>query len=150
MARRTLSVESKETLGANLLAKRESSRLSQGEAARRARVNREMLSRWENGKIAPDIDSLLRMAVAYSCAIDDLVGGVDEEYDEIIERRIPIDVKQHYRARNDTFIRRTTAALQLALEPGAPAPAPTAPAAATRKAAGTSAAARARRPRKKS
>lgn len=150
MSRRTLTADQRQSLGANLVEARVKAGFpQQGDAARNAGMQQTLLSAWENGRRTPDADGLIRLAVAYNCPLDDFFGGVDERYDEIIERRIPVNLQQHYQARIDTFIRRTTAAMQLALEPGALAPTPTATAAAPVTAAGKSASTRVRRPTKK-
>lgn len=121
---RTLSADSKRSLGANLREARERRGWKQGEAALRADVPRVRLNKWENGRETPGTEGLIRLAVTYNCPVDDLLGGVDEAYDAIIESRIPIDVRRHYRAHINNYISRTTAAMQLALEPGAPSQRP--------------------------
>lgn len=142
---RRLPDGARETLARNLIAVRERLEWSQKEAARRAGLTQNRVSLWETGTEAPGAEGLLRLAVAYGCSVDDFLGGVDEGYDAIIERRIPLDVQRHYQARIDTFISRTTAAMHLALEPGAPAPTTTTPTAAPPKARDKSAPTRARR-----
>jgi transcriptional regulator with XRE-family HTH domain len=118
---RTLSDDAKTIVGSNLREARGRTHLSQTQAADKAGIRRDRLNRWETGRELPGVEGLLILAVAYGCPIDAFLGAVDEEYDAIIERRIPVDVQQHYQAKIDTFIRRTTAAMQLALEPTAPA-----------------------------
>lgn len=149
MSLHTLSHEARQVLGANLVAARERAGLSQGAAVTKSGVPRDRLSPWENGRAAPNLEGLLRLAVAYRCQLDDFLGGVYEAYDAIIESRLPLDAQRYIQAKVDTFIRRTTAAMQLALEPGAPAPTPTAPAVARPRGAGKSKSTRARRKRKR-
>ena len=149
MSLHTLSHEARLVLGANLVAARERAGLKQGEAVTRSGVPRDRLSPWENGHAAPNIEGLLRLAIAYGCPVDDFLGGVDEGYDAIIERRIPVDARRHYEARTNTFIQRITAGMQLALTPGAPAPTPGARVAARPTVGGKSKPARARRERGK-
>lgn len=125
MPRRKVSADTKAIIGANIKAKREQLRWSQGDAARRADVAQEMLSRWEKGHRLADVSGLLRVCVACQCPIDDLLGGIDEAYDAIIERRIPPDVVTHYRAKIDAIKHLTREAIDLtatAVEKRAPTP----------------------------
>jgi transcriptional regulator with XRE-family HTH domain len=113
---RSLDDIAKETLGKNLREMRDKRAWTQAEAARRAGVRRDRLARWEIGRETPGTEGLLRLAIAYACPIDQLLSGVDERYDELIEARLPQDAHQHYRVKAEAFIRRTTAAMQLALD----------------------------------
>lgn len=113
---RTLDDLSKETLGKNLTECRDRHTWTQQEAARRAGVRGDRLNRWEKGRETPGTEGLIRLAVAYGCNVDQFLSGVDEQYDTIIEGRIPVDASQHYRAKQKAFIRRTTAAMQSALD----------------------------------
>lgn len=147
---RTLADDAKLIVGANLRAARERAGIaSQTVAATRAGIRRDRLNRWETGRELPGADGLIRLAIVYRCPIDDFLGAVDEEYDAIIEARIPVNERRLYQAKLDTFIKRTTAAMQLALEPGAPAPTTAGTAAPSPRAADKSAPARARRTPKK-
>lgn len=149
MPRRTAPAGPKAIVGANLRAKREALGLDQGQAADLAGVPQAMLSRWERGRRLPEVTALAALAATYHCPIDDFLGGMDERYDEVIESRLPINSERFYAAKVDTFIARTTAAMKLALEPGAPSPTPARPAAARVAAAGKSKSTRARRERKR-
>lgn len=119
---RTLDDTAKASLGANLRAARKKHGWTQDEAAKRAGVFRSRLNKWERGKETPGTEGLLTLAITYSCQVDEFLGGVIEGYDEIIESRLPLDAQRYIKSKVDTFIRRTAAAMQLALEPGAPAP----------------------------
>jgi len=144
---RTLDHAAKAALGANLRDVRNKRGWTQGEAAEKAGILRGRLNKWEKGRETPGTEGLLRLAITYGCPVDDLLGGVDEDYDAIIERRIPVDVQRHYQAKADTFMARMNAAMQLALTPGTPSPSAAAPADASRTNAGRSDTTRTRRGR---
>lgn len=112
---RSLDRVSKNTLGKNLAEARTKLQLTQEDAAQRSNIRRDRISRWESGRETPGAEGLLLLAIAYECSIDQFFSGVDERYDEIIERRIPADAARHFREKTEAFIRRTTAAMQLAL-----------------------------------
>lgn len=116
---RTLSDDAKLTIGANLTEARKKVGWSQMEAAERAAVGRTRLNLWEKGHELPGLDGLMRLAVTYGCPIDDFLGAVDEAYDAIIERRVPPNWRQFYRAREAQIMRMQQAMMRLALnEPG--------------------------------
>jgi len=55
---------------------------TQGELAKRLSVPQPQLSDWENDRYgAPDTKTLLKIASAIPCALDDLVRGIDDHYD---------------------------------------------------------------------
>lgn len=145
---RELDSESKKTLGLNLREARGLKKWTQQEAADEIGVRRDRLNRWEMGREAPGAEGLLLLAIGYQCLIDQLLSGVDERYDNIIESRVPLDAQQHYRARMESFIRRTTAAIEL-LKPDVPvhAPTPTASGDTRGRASGRSTGARVRKKR---
>lgn len=148
---RTRDDDAKKTLGRNLVAARDRAGLKQGPAAEQAGLTQQnRLSLWETGKEFPSTDGLLRLAVAYRCPIDDFLGGVDESYDAIIERRIPIDAKQHYEVQIDRLVKAYGAAIRLLASSGIElSQLPGARADESETAPGKSKAARARRTRKK-
>lgn len=117
---RTLPNDVKLTIGRNLVAARDRLGWTQRAAAKRAGVRVERLNKWEKGKELIGTEGLILLATAYNRPVDAFLSGADEAYDAIIEGPISLDVKQHYQAKVDTFIRRTTVAMQLALEPGEP------------------------------
>jgi len=101
---RTLDDVSKETLGKNLKEARSRRGWTQVEAAKLAGVRRDRLVKWETGKETPGTEGLLLLAITYACPVDQLLSGVDEQYDEIIEARVPIDAQQHYAAKVDAVM----------------------------------------------
>lgn len=97
---RSLSDSQLESLGKNIEAARVAAKLKTvTDGAEKAGVTVSMLSQWENGKVEPQLDGLLRLAVAFQCPLDDFFGGVSEDYDRIIDRRIPINERQQFNAR---------------------------------------------------
>lgn len=83
----------------NLKAVRDDLKLKQQDVERRAGTPKGQLSRWEKARKKPEIDSLLRLAVAYECSVEDFVAGVNEDYDKLTERGIGANVRRHYQAR---------------------------------------------------
>ena len=146
---RSLDDVSKETLGKNLKEVRDKHGWTQLAAAKRAGVRGDRLNRWERGRETPGTEGLLRLAIAYGCHVDQFLSGVDEQYDDIIEARLPVDAQQHYRRTNEVFIRRTTAAMQLALDAPMLAPMPRVTAETPDRSRGKSGSTRARRKRGK-
>jgi transcriptional regulator with XRE-family HTH domain len=143
---RTLDDGAKAALGRNLRDARKARGWNQLQAAERVGVSPVRLNLWENGKEAPGTEGLLRVAIAYDCPVDELLGGVDEDYDAIIERRIPVDTKQFYKAKLDKLKALTLRAMQLTVEAGGtPAPTPETPAASRAPSRGKSPSTRARR-----
>lgn len=97
---RSLSKAALESLGANIRAAREAARFATAtDGAEEAGVTLSLLSQWENGQMEPTLDSLLRLAIAFQCPLDDFFGGVSDAYDQIIDRRIPINERQQLKAR---------------------------------------------------
>ena len=152
MTKRMLSPAGKAAMGANLKAAREKAGLDQGAAARLSGVGRPLISQWETGVYAPNADGLIRLAIAYKCPLDDFFGGVDERYDEIIEKRVPPDAKQLYRAQIVKLKALTLHALELtasATETHAPRPETTGVASRSSRGTGVSVRARRKQPKKK-
>ena len=146
---RTLSDDAKGVIGRNLRDVRKRVGWNQTVAAERAGVRGDRLNRWEQGREAPGAEGLLRLAVAYGCPLDDFFGGVDEDYDAIIERRIPVDGKQFYKAKLDKLKALTMRAMELTVEAvGTREPTPTERGASPPSARGKSRVVRARRKQK--
>jgi len=145
MPPRTLDEAPRQRLGRNLVDARTNAGLSIEQAVTRSGVPRSRLSLWENGREQAGVEGLLRLAVTYQCNLDRFFSGVDEAYDDIIERQVPIDAQAHFQAKLDAFIQRIAAGIQTGLGPGAPAPTSKAHAAARPKAHGKSAPVHARR-----
>lgn len=147
---RTLGDDAKGIVGANLTDSRKSRGWSQTEAAERAQVRRDRLNRWEKGRELPGTEGLLRLAIAYGCPVDNFLGGVDERYDTVIERRIPVDAQQFYRTKLAKLKALTLVAMDLTAQAvGEAAPTPAAPVAPSRSSGGKAAPVRARQKKKR-
>lgn len=70
------------SLAKNLRAFRRRADLTQTELATRSGVKQNAISSWEKGKAVPTVRSLVRIANGLGCSVDDLLAGVDPEYDE--------------------------------------------------------------------
>jgi len=75
------------TIGENLRRLRIEQRLTQIDLARRAGVAQGDVSKWEKG-VTPSGKSLLRLAVGLSRPLDDLLAGLDAEYDSLSAGRV--------------------------------------------------------------
>lgn len=69
------------TIGGNLRQIRRALELTQAGLSSLAGVQQSNISGWEKNQKEPTVTSLLRVARALGCTIDDLVKGVDETYD---------------------------------------------------------------------
>jgi transcriptional regulator with XRE-family HTH domain len=70
------------TVGQNL--KRLRGKMTQEELAEASGVAQGDISKWEKEKALPTIPSVLRLAKALGCSVEQLLAGVDPEYDEIV------------------------------------------------------------------
>lgn len=72
------------SIGANIRQRRIAAGFqSQGEFAAKIGERQARVSDWERGRYAvPDLDTLIAIAKALACGLDDLVAGVDAEYDK--------------------------------------------------------------------
>jgi transcriptional regulator with XRE-family HTH domain len=69
-------------IGRNLKRIREEKDISQTDIARGLRTTSGQVNKWERKeRIDPKASSLLRLAVALECSVEDLVGGMDPDYD---------------------------------------------------------------------
>lgn len=76
------------SVAANLVRLREAAGISQSELGRRVGVPATRIWDWEHGRYKlPDIKTLMRLAVALHVSIDDLISGVNDDYDAVIEAR---------------------------------------------------------------
>ena len=73
--------------GANLRSRREAAGLQSNELAARLRVKPPVISKWELTSIMPESPTLLRLAKALNCSVDELLIGVDAEYDKLLANR---------------------------------------------------------------
>lgn len=84
---------------------RENKKLSQQKLANVLNINQQTLSKYERGKITPQIDSLVKVADYFNCSIDYLVGrddlvfgdGFSLEEMQMIRyfRQLPVNLQQH-------------------------------------------------------
>lgn len=72
------------TIARNLRDIRRRLELTQQELADLAGVNQNNISKWEKGRIEPTVTSLLRVARATGCTLDDFVRGIDTAYDDVV------------------------------------------------------------------
>jgi transcriptional regulator with XRE-family HTH domain len=77
----------KKTFGENLRRLRKAAGLSARELARRVGVTPPVMSKWETQKGLPEGPTLLKLAKALGVAIDELLAGVDPDYDLVREER---------------------------------------------------------------
>jgi transcriptional regulator with XRE-family HTH domain len=122
MPPRTLTKNATITLGFNLKEMREYRKLTQAAAAKKAGIHRSLLTKWEIGLQSIGLEGVLLMAVTYHCPIDQLLSGVDEHYDDIIEGRLPVDAVRHYRAKVAAFTREGNRAMDTMKDAIVPAP----------------------------
>ena len=64
-------------IGAFLRAKRADTGLTQAELAKKLHVTRQAVSKWEQGRSEPDVDTFLRLAEALGFTMDELLGTAD-------------------------------------------------------------------------
>lgn len=77
------------TVAANLRHARKAAGLTQRQLAERASIEQGQISKYESGKVRPDLGSLVRIALTLQQSIDTLLRRGDEDYDALIgvERR---------------------------------------------------------------
>lgn len=68
-------------IGKNLKVERERAGWTQEVLADRADVQQSDVSKWENDKVTPDLESALKVAAALECPLDVLVQGLIPQYD---------------------------------------------------------------------
>jgi transcriptional regulator with XRE-family HTH domain len=131
------------TIGKNVRRLRERAGLSAKHFASAAGVSPPRLSEVEGDYGQPKVDTLLRVAKALRCSIDDLLLGVDREYDAIVAKergrglppfqskalevvaQVPHEQQELFLSVIDGFIaRRSPAAPPLDTRAGAEAPSP--------------------------
>jgi len=70
-------------IGRNLKRLREARGISQTAIARAAETTEPTVNRWErNQKIDPKVSTVLRLALALDCSVEDLVVELNEDYDQ--------------------------------------------------------------------
>lgn len=60
-------------LGKRLKKARESNNLSQADVAKELNISRQSISKWENDRVSPDLDNLIRLSTLYNISLDDLL-----------------------------------------------------------------------------
>lgn len=75
------------TFGENLRRVRKAANLSARELAARVGVTPPVMSKWETQKGLPEGPTLIKLAKALGVSIDELLAGVDPEYDLVREER---------------------------------------------------------------
>lgn len=76
------------TFGENVKKLREAAGLKGIDLAERLSVSPPVVSAWENNRTGlPETPTLLKLAKALDCTVDDLLAGIDEEYDAITQRQ---------------------------------------------------------------
>lgn len=73
--------------GANLVARRAAAEMQSNELAKAVHVKPPTMSKWESARRPPATRTLLKLATALNCSIDDLLLGVDPAYDRVIATR---------------------------------------------------------------
>ena len=88
-------------LATNILKYRKKSGLSQEELANKLGVTFQAVSKWENGKAAPDITFLPIMADVFECSIDDLFSYIPkfrrEELNTLPDDSVPEGMNKYIR-----------------------------------------------------
>lgn len=150
MPRRPASADpSLPIIARNLRAIRTDLKQQQGDVAVKAGVPRGQLNRWENGRQKPEVDALLKLAIAYECSVEDFLAGVNEAYDLLVERGIGVNVRRHYQARHAEVKQLAMQAIAAITDAVGTSPTPAAPGASPAIARGIRTPARARRQPKK-
>lgn len=72
-----MKVQYEYTLGEKLRAIRTKKKMSQNVVAKRVNVSKASISSYENDKVVPSLDVLIRLAMVYHVSLDGLV-GLDE------------------------------------------------------------------------
>lgn len=75
------------SVGRNVRERRLVAKLSQEQLAGQAGLKQSAISAYERGRARPDVKTLLRLAVGLGTPVDDLVIGLDEDYDLACQAR---------------------------------------------------------------
>lgn len=59
-------------MGERLKKAREDKKLSQVDVAKELNISRQSISKWENDRVSPDVDNLIRLSNLYNLSLDDL------------------------------------------------------------------------------
>jgi transcriptional regulator with XRE-family HTH domain len=81
------------SLGRNLRTLREAAELTQEVLAERADVSQSDISKWERGRVVPELPSAVRVAKVLKVSLDQILVGFDPEYDAItadLSRHAPL------------------------------------------------------------
>lgn len=103
-----LALTEPSTFGANVQRLRKKAGLSQKELADRLEVTQPQVSAWENDRFGtPTGDTLFRFAKAIGCTIEELLTGLDADYDRIVSGAIAIATGTEPRKRKRATAPRT-------------------------------------------
>lgn len=80
------------TVGKNIARIRKARGVSQVELAERLEIKQPSMWKFEHGKGLPELETLFRVAKALPCTIDELIEGIDPDYDAIRGRIEPVVV----------------------------------------------------------
>jgi transcriptional regulator with XRE-family HTH domain len=80
-------------IGENLEELRRRQGLTQEQIAARAGVKQAQYSKWETGRAVPKPASLLRLAVAFQVTVDNILAGLNHDYDRLVlerQQQVPV------------------------------------------------------------
>lgn len=80
-------------LGERLKKAREDKKLSQSDVAKELNISRQSISKWENNRVFPDVDNLIRLSNLYDLSLDDLVN--DNKVDVLDKNGLEIEKYSH-------------------------------------------------------
>ncbi len=75
-------------IGENIKRLRERNHVTQEELAEKLFVTRQAISKWENGKTEPDIETLQKIAEVFQVPIEEVIYGVQQEKSTIVHNHI--------------------------------------------------------------
>jgi transcriptional regulator with XRE-family HTH domain len=126
--RRDLSDHGKRILGENLREAREvRAQIRMGKtAAEMIGVSPTQMSLWEQGRTGVELPRLLDIAAAYGVPLDDLVFGLNTEYDKVIRQRLQPNVRRMMQAQIDALMSAGVAMAEGAIDVRGTTPSPSA------------------------
>ncbi|TOY86019.1 hypothetical protein DIS15_00805 [Levilactobacillus brevis] len=62
-------------LGENIKKGRTHRGLSQKEASLKLNVSRQSISKWENNKVSPDVNNIIKLSIVYNMSVEELIFG---------------------------------------------------------------------------
>ncbi|MGX7149390.1 helix-turn-helix transcriptional regulator [Enterococcus ureasiticus] len=73
-------------IGKLLKIRREQKNLTQQQVAAKFHVTRQTVSRWENEKSYPNIDTLVELSFFFDFSLDEILKGEDLQVGEVVEK----------------------------------------------------------------